>query len=105
VCHAQGRSNLATADEQRAATDHFGGGAFDTELLKRAFLGWLRGEHGHCKMVAVPTLAQEDAKRPSRERETLVGEASRIITRVKAAFVRLGARRQGRTCRSVCRSF
>jgi transposase len=39
-------------------------------------------------MVAVPTLAEEDAKRPSRERETLVGEASRIITRIKAAFVR-----------------
>jgi transposase len=64
----------------------------DTELLKRGFLGWLRGERGHCKMVAVPTLAEEDAKRPSRERETLVGEASRIITRVKAAFVRLGIR-------------
>jgi transposase len=44
-------------------------------------------------MVAVPTLAEEDAKRPSRDRETLVGEASRIITRVKAAFVRLGIRR------------
>jgi transposase len=44
-------------------------------------------------MVAVPTLAEEDAKRPSRERETLVGEATRIITRVKAAFVRLGIRR------------
>ena len=36
--------------------------------------------------------AEEDAKRPNRERETLVGEASRIITRVKAAFVRLGIR-------------
>jgi transposase len=40
----------------------------------------------------VPTLAEEDAKRPSRERETLVGEAGRIITRLKAAFVRLGIR-------------
>jgi transposase len=30
--------------------------------------------------------------RPSRERETLVGEASRIITRIKSAFVRLGIR-------------
>ena len=39
-------------------------------------------------MVLVPTLAEEDAKRPSRERETLVGEASRIITRLKAAFIR-----------------
>ena len=39
-----------------------------------------------------PRLAEEDAKRPSREREALVAEASRIITRVKAAFVRLGIR-------------
>ena len=76
-----------TREHRRAKTDRL-----DTELLKRGFLGWLRGERGHCKMVAVPTLAEEDAKRPSRERETLVGEASRIITRVKAAFVRLGIR-------------
>src|SRR5580658_9804109 len=81
-------SSVAVSREhRRAKTDRL-----DTELLKRGFLGWLRGERGHCKMVAVPTLAQEDAKRPSRERETLVGEASRIITRVKAAFVRLGIR-------------
>src|ERR1022692_821459 len=85
VIHA---SSIAVSREhRRAKTDRL-----DTELLKRAFLGWLRGEHNHCKMVAIPTLAQEDAKRPSRERETLVGEASRIITRVKAAFVRLGIR-------------
>jgi transposase len=43
-------------------------------------------------MVAVLTLAEEDAKRPSREREALVAEASRIVTRLKAAFVRLGIR-------------
>jgi transposase len=71
-------------------------GRFDVFPSRRraspVVLGWLRGERGHCKMVAVPTLAQEDAKRPSRERETLVGEASRIITRLKAAFVRLGIR-------------
>jgi hypothetical protein len=30
--------------------------------------------------------------RPSRERETLVGKASLIITRVNAAFIRLGIR-------------
>ena len=45
----------------------------DTELLKRAFLGWLRGERDHRKMVAIPTLEDEDAKRPNRERESLVG--------------------------------
>jgi transposase len=85
VIHAS--SVAVTREHRRAKTDRL-----DTELLKRGFLGWLRGERGHCKMVAVPTLAEEDAKRPSRERETLVGEASRIITRVKAAFIRLGIR-------------
>src|SRR5437016_9081428 len=85
VIHAS--SVAVTREHRRAKTDRL-----DTELLKRGFLGWLRGERGHCKMVTVPTLAEEDAKRPSRERETLVGEATRIIARVKAAFVRLGIR-------------
>ena len=85
VIHAS--SVPVTREHRRAKTDRL-----DTALLQRGFLGWLRGERGHCKMVAVPTLAVEDAKRPSRERETLVGEATRIISRVKAAFVRLGIR-------------
>jgi len=46
---------------------------FTAELLKRGFLGWLRGERGHCSMARVPTIAEEDAKRPNRERECLVG--------------------------------
>jgi transposase len=61
-------------------------------MLMRVFLGWLRGERGHCGMVAIPTLEQEDAKRPSRERENLVGERTRIINRMKAALGRLGIR-------------
>ena len=85
VIHAS--SVAVTREHRRAKTDRL-----DTELLKRGFLGWLRGERGHCKMVAVPTLAEEDAKRPSRERGVLVAEATRLITRLKAAFVRLGIR-------------
>jgi transposase len=72
---------------RRAKTDRL-----DVNLLKRAFLGWLRGEPDHCTMAAVPTLAQEDARRPSRERETLVGERTRIVNRMKAALARLGIR-------------
>src|SRR5262245_66641465 len=53
-------------EHRRAKTDRL-----DTELLKRAFLGWLRGEPKHCSMAAVPTIADEDARRPSRERENL----------------------------------
>jgi transposase len=61
-------------------------------MLIRVFLGWLRGEPRHCKLVAIPTLEEEDARRPSRERENLVGERTRIINRMKAALVRLGIR-------------
>ena len=86
--HVIHTSSVAVSREhRRAKTDRL-----DTELLKRAFLGWLRGERDHCKMVAIPTLAQEDAKRPNRERESLVGEQSRIVNRMKAALARLGIR-------------
>lgn len=43
-------------------------------------------------MVAVPSLKGEDAKRPSRERESLVGERTRTINSVKSGLVRLGVR-------------
>ena len=74
-------------EHRRAKTDRL-----DTELLKRAFLGWLRGEPGHCSMAAVPTLEEEDARRPNREREVLVGERTRIVNRMKATLARLGIR-------------
>ena len=85
VIHAS--SVAVSREHRRAKTDRL-----DTELLKRAFLGWLRGERVHCKMVAIPTLKDEDAKRPNREHESLVGEQSRIINRMKAALIRLGIR-------------
>ena len=80
-------SVAVSREHRRAKTDRL-----DTELLKRAFLGWLRGEPGHCGMAAVPTLAEEDARRPNREREGLVGERTRIVNRVKAGLVRMGVR-------------
>src|SRR4051812_4204987 len=80
-------SVAVSREHRRAKTDRL-----DTELLKRAFLGWLRGEPGHCGMAAIPTLEEEDARRPNREREGLVGERTRIVNRVKAALARLGIR-------------
>lgn len=56
-------------EHRRAKTDRL-----DTELLKRTLLGWLRGERGHCSMAAIPSIQEEDARRPSREREKLVGD-------------------------------
>ena len=85
VIHAS--SVAVSREHRRAKTDRL-----DTELLKRAFLGWLRGERDHCKMVAIPTSKDEDAKRPNRERESLVGEQTRIVNRMKATLIRLGIR-------------
>ncbi|WP_287321214.1 hypothetical protein [Mesorhizobium sp.] len=45
-------SSVAVSREhRRAKTDRL-----DTELLMRAFLGWLRGEKRHCSMAAIPTI-------------------------------------------------
>ena len=55
-------------------------------------MNWLRGEAKHCSMVAVPTLAQEDARRSNREHEHLVGERTRILNRLKATVIRHGIR-------------
>jgi transposase len=85
VIHAS--SVPVSREHRRAKTDRL-----DTELLKRAFLGWLRGEPKHCSMVAIPTLDDEDARRPSRERESLIKECTRIVNRVKANLARLGIR-------------
>src|SRR5829696_6194996 len=78
-------SVAVSREHRRAKTDRL-----DTALLKRVFLGWLRGEPKHCSMVAIPTLAEEDAKRPNREHECLVGERTRLVNRIKSGLVRLG---------------
>src|SRR4051794_28309309 len=78
-------SVAVSREHRRAKTDRL-----DTALLKRVFLGWLRGEPGHCTMAAVPTLEEEDARRPNRERESLVGERTRIVNRMRPSRARLG---------------
>ena len=66
VIHAS--SVAVSREHRRAKTDRL-----DSELLKRAFLGWLRGERDHCKMVAIPDnqgrrcqAAQPRAREPCR---------------------------------------
>ena len=73
-------SSVAVSREhRRAKTDRL-----DTELLMRAFLGWLWGERRHCSMAAIPTIEEEDAKRPNRH-EKLVGDhAHRELNEVDA---------------------
>jgi transposase len=43
-------------------------------------------------MVGLPSIEAEDAKRPNRERENLVGERTRLVNRMKAMMARLGIR-------------
>ena len=80
-------SIAVSREHRRAKTDRL-----DTELLMRVFLGWLRGEKRHCSMVAIPTIEEEDARRPNRERQNLVIEQTRIINQIKAIFTRFGIR-------------
>ena len=79
-------SVAVSREHRRAKTDRL-----DTELLMRAFLGWLRGEKRHCSM-AIPTAEEEDAKRPNRERRNLVTDQTRIVNQIKAILARFGIR-------------
>ena len=85
VIHAT--SVAVSREHRRAKTDRL-----DTAMLMRGFLGWLRGERGHCTMAIVPTMEQEDAKRPHREREALIHEQTRVVNRIKSALIQFGVR-------------
>jgi transposase len=84
VIHAT--SIAVSREHRRAKTDRL-----DTEHLKRVVLGWLRGEpdlpnggnSGH---------RGRGAKRPNRERETLIRETTRLVNRMKACLARFGVR-------------
>ena len=89
-------SVAVSREHRRAKTDRL-----DTELLKRSFLGWLRGEKRHCSMVAIPTIEEEDARRPNRERGNLVTEQTRIVNQIKAILTRFGIRAFRSTRRAV----
>jgi transposase len=80
-------SVAVSREHRRAKTDRL-----DTELLMRSCLGWLRGERRHCSMVAIPTVEEEDARRPNRERGNLITEQTRIVNQIKAIVTRFGIR-------------
>jgi transposase len=72
---------------RRAKTDRI-----DLERLMRAFLAHLRGEPKACSLVHVPSPAEEDAKRLSRERERLIKERTAHTNRIKALLHGQGVR-------------
>ena len=85
VIHAT--SVAVSREHRRAKTDRI-----DTAMLQRGFLGWLRGERGHCSMATVPTVAEEDRKCPCRERESLVRVRTSTINRMKSILIQFGVR-------------
>ena len=56
----------------------------DGELLLRTLMAHLRGEPRVVRIVQVPSVAQEDARRGSRERDRLVKERTAHTNRIKA---------------------
>jgi transposase len=83
VIHAA--SVAVSREHRRPKTDRL-----DTELLMRAFLGWLRGEKRHCQTCHVPSLEEEDARRPGREHDRLTREQTRLVNQIKAMLSWLG---------------
>jgi transposase len=63
---------------RRAKTDRI-----DVDLLLRTFLAWLRGEPRVCSMARIPSVDEEDLRRPVRERERLVCERLKVENRME----------------------
>jgi transposase len=63
---------------RRAKTDRI-----DVEKLLRTLMGWARGERRVCSMVRPPSPTEEDERRLTRERGTLVIERVRHVNRIK----------------------
>src|SRR6185312_11116779 len=70
---------------RRAKTDRI-----DGELLLRTLMAYLRGEPRVVRIVRVPSVEQEDARRASRERDRLVKEQTRHTNRIKALLRLVG---------------
>ncbi|KJC57012.1 hypothetical protein UP10_00185 [Bradyrhizobium sp. LTSPM299] len=70
---------------RRAKTDRI-----DGELLLRTLMAYLRGEPRVVRIVRVPSVEAEDARRASRERDRLVTEQTAHTNRVKALLRLLG---------------
>ena len=72
---------------RRAKTDRL-----DLEQLIRMLLALERGETRACRVVRVPSPAEEDAKRQHRERQVLVAERTGHGNRITGLLMALGIR-------------
>ncbi len=70
---------------RRAKTDRI-----DVEMLLRTLMAWARGERRICAMVHPPSPTEEDERRLTRERGTLVTERVRHVNRIKGLLATQG---------------
>src|ERR671938_137797 len=70
---------------RRAKTD-----AIDGEMLLRTLMAWARGERRVCSMVRPPSPAEEDRRRLTRERGTLLKERTRHTNRIRGLLAGQG---------------
>jgi transposase len=80
-------SILVDRRSRRAKTDRL-----DAAGLLRALMALDRGESRVCRVIRVPSVAQEDARRRSRERSRLVVERGQHSSRIKGLLMTLGVR-------------
>ena len=64
--------------------------AIDGEMLLRTLMAFKRGERRVCAMVVPPTPEQEDLRRVSRERRTLIKERVEHVNRIKGLLASQG---------------
>jgi transposase len=78
-------SILVSRIARRAKTDRL-----DAQGLLRVLTATFAGDREVCRIVRVPSVAEEDGKRPHRERENLVQERVRIENRIAALLATQG---------------
>src|SRR3954453_14936405 len=100
-------SVAAPRRQRRAKTD-----TIDGETLLRTLLAWRRGEPRVCAMARPPSPEEEDRRRTSRERGTLLKERVRHTNRIKGLLATQGVydfEPLGKDCRTrlegTCREF
>ena len=76
---------MTSRRRRRAKTDRI-----DGEALLRALMAHKRGEPRVCAMLRVPTPEDEDRRRISRERQTLIAERVAHVNRIKGLLFSQG---------------
>lgn len=84
--HVVDPASIATSRRRRRAkTDRL-----DGETLVRTLLAYKRGDPRVCAMVVAPTPEEEDQRRNSRERQTLIHDRIKLVNRIKGLLFAQG---------------